>query len=130
VNTLTESQIRALRDALSRDGLLTDPSECLTYGYDNSRMQAMPQAVALPTTIEQVQQLVRICREVRAPIVARGRGTNTTGASVPFEGGVVVSFERMDRILAIRPADRVAVVEPGVLNGALQARLPPTDRAR
>jgi D-lactate dehydrogenase len=109
-----------LRDALGRDGLLTDASECLTYGYDNSRMQAMPQAVALPTTVEQVRQLVRICREARVPIVARGRGTNTTGASVPIEGGVVVSFERMDRILAIRPADRVAVVEPGVLNGVLQ----------
>jgi D-lactate dehydrogenase (quinone) len=110
----------SLRNALGDDGLLTDPSECLAYGYDNSRRHAMPQAVALPTTVAQVQALVRICRDARLPMVARGRGTNTTGASVPIEGGVVVSFERMDRILAIRPADRVAVVEPGVLNGSLQ----------
>ncbi len=120
VTTLPTATENALRDALGADGLLTDPSECLAYGYDNSRRHAMPQAVALPTTTAQVQALVRICRDARLPIVARGRGTNTTGASVPIDGGVVVSFERMDRILAIRPADRVAVVEPGVLNGALQ----------
>ncbi len=110
----------ALRDALGRDGLLTDGSECLAYGYDNSRRQGMPQAVALPTSTEQVQALLRIARNAKLPIVARGRGTNTTGAAVPVAGGIVVSFERMDRILAIRPDDRVAIVQPGVLNADLQ----------
>ncbi|GAB3348678.1 FAD-binding oxidoreductase [Lysobacter tyrosinilyticus] len=104
-------------------GWLTDPGERLAYAYDNSRREALPDAVALPTTREQVQQLVRACFEHRVPVIARGRGTNTTGASVPVRGGVVVSFERMNRILEIRPGDRCAVVEPGVLNGELQAAL-------
>jgi D-lactate dehydrogenase len=56
-------------------------------------------------------------------VTGRGRGTNTTGASVPVHGGVVVSFERMNRILDIRPGDRCALVEPGVLNGELQSAL-------
>ena len=107
------------------DGWRTDPGERLTYGYDNSRRQALPDAVALPRTREQVQTLVRGCRAHRVPVVARGRGTNTTGAAVPVAGGIVVSFERMDRILAIRPGDRCAVVEPGVLNGDLQRALQP-----
>ena len=107
------------------DGWLTDPSERLAYAYDNSRRQALPDAVALPTSREQVLALVRACRAHRVPVVARGRGTNTTGASVPVAGGVVVSFERMDRILDIRPGDRCAVVEPGVLNGDLQVALQP-----
>ncbi|MFN3843612.1 MAG: FAD-binding oxidoreductase [Rehaibacterium terrae] len=111
---------RALADLLGDDGLLTDPAERLTYGYDNSRRQAMPAAVALPTEAVQVVELVRACRRHGMPIVARGRGTNTTGASVPVAGGLVVSFERMDRILRIAPDDRLAVVEPGVLNGDLQ----------
>ena len=106
-------------------GWLTDPGECLTYAYDNSRREALPDAVALPTTREQVQALVRACFEHRVPVIARGRGTNTTGASVPVRGGVVVSFERMNRILEVRPGDRCAVVEPGVLNGDLQAALQP-----
>lgn len=120
MNSLPGIQLAALRAELGDGGLLTEPAQCHVYGYDDSRRHALPQAVALPTTVAQVQALVRICREAKLPIVARGRGTNTTGASVPFAGGVVVSFERMDRILAIRPADRVAVVEPGVLNGTLQ----------
>ncbi|QDH70966.1 FAD-binding oxidoreductase [Marilutibacter alkalisoli] len=111
--------------ALLGDGWLTDPGERFTYGYDNSRREAMPDAVALPRTTAQVQALVRACRRHRVPIVARGRGTNTTGAAVPVAGGVVVSFEHMDRILDIRPGDRCAVVEPGVLNGDLQAALVP-----
>lgn len=109
--------------ALLGDGLRTDPGERLTYGYDNSRRQALPDAVALPTTRGQVVGIVRACRARRVPIVARGRGTNTTAAAVPVDGGVVVSFERMQRILAIRPGDRCAVVEPGVLNGDLQRAL-------
>src|SRR5690606_118702 len=83
----------------------------------------VPDAVALPTTRDQVLALVRACRAHRVPLVARGRGTNTTGASVPVAGGVVLSFERMTRIIDIRPGDRCAVVEPGVLNGDLQRAL-------
>lgn len=111
--------------ALLGESWRRDPADCLGYGYDNSRRHAMPAAVALPTTREQVLALVRACGKHRVPLVARGRGTNTTGASVPVAGGVVVSFERMDRILEVRPGDRCAVVEPGVLNGTLQRALEP-----
>lgn len=115
------SELHSLLD----DGWRTDASERLAYAYDNSRRQSLPDAVALPTTREQVVALVRACRRARVPVIARGRGTNTTGAAVPVAGGVVVSFERMNRILDIRPGDRCAVVEPGVLNGDLQAALRP-----
>jgi D-lactate dehydrogenase len=105
--------------------LTTDPAECLVYGYDHSRRQAAPDAVVFPTSPAQVLALVRACRAHRLPLVARGRGTNTTGATVPAAGGVVASFERMARILDIRPADRLAIVEPGLLNADLQAALAP-----
>ena len=121
---LPNALLRELADLLG-DGLRTDPGERVGYGYDNSRREALPDAVVLPRDREQVLELVRACRRHRVPVVARGRGTNTTGAAVPVDGGVVVSFERMDRILDIRPGDRCAVVEPGVLNGDLQAALAP-----
>jgi D-lactate dehydrogenase len=124
VSGLPDKLSHALADLLG-DGWRSDPSERLAYSYDNSRRQALPDAVALPTDRNQVIALVRACREARVPIVARGRGTNTTGAAVPVAGGVVVSFERMDRIVDIRPGDRCAVVEPGVLNGELQRALQP-----
>ncbi|BBD79350.1 FAD-binding oxidoreductase [Aerosticca soli] len=105
--------------------LATDEPSRIAYAYDNSRRHALPDAVVFPTEHAQVEALVRACREHRTPLVARGRGSNTTGASVPIEGGVVASFERMNRILRIDPDDRLAVVEPGVLNGDLQRALAP-----
>ena len=100
--------------------LLTDPADCWPYGYDNSRRQALPQAVAFVTEAEQVTGVLALCNRLRIPVTARGRGTGTTGATVPDRGGVVLSFERMTRILRIDPDNRLAVVEPGVTNEALQ----------
>jgi D-lactate dehydrogenase (quinone) len=100
--------------------LLTDPADCWPYGYDNSRRHALPQAVVFAATTEQVAALVRLCAEAGLPLIARGRGTGTTGATVPVRGGVVLSFERMDRILRIAAGDRLAVCEPGVVNADLQ----------
>ncbi|HET8818647.1 MAG TPA: FAD-linked oxidase C-terminal domain-containing protein [Xanthomonadaceae bacterium] len=122
---LPEPFAREMAAVLGGGGWRVDASERLTYGYDNSRRHAQPDAVALPRDVAQVQALVRACRAHRVPVVARGRGTNTTGAAVPVAGGVVVSFERMDKILQVRPGDRCAVVQPGVLNGDLQRALAP-----
>jgi D-lactate dehydrogenase len=113
---------RALRPTATAAAgeLLTDPADCLPYGYDNSRRQRLPAAVAFVTCAEQVAALVRACNGYRIPLTARGLGTGTTGATVPEPGGLVLSFERMNRIIAIDPANRLAVVEPGVVNDDLQ----------
>ena len=91
--------------AIFGDAVTFDVAECLAYGYDNSRRQAQPGAVVFPTQHAQVLELVRACRAARVPVIARGRGTNTTGATVPVQGGVVVSFERMNRIIRIDAED-------------------------
>src|SRR3546814_5292239 len=69
--------------------------------------------------------LGRACREQRVPNVAGGTGSSSTGAAIPYDGGVVVSFERMARVLEIRADDRQAVVQPGLPNGDLQRALAP-----
>jgi D-lactate dehydrogenase len=115
-----------LRRLFAPGAFTTDAAECAVYGYDNSQRMATPAAVVFPTAHEQVAGLVATCHAHRVPLVARGRGTNTTGATVPVAGGIVASFERMDRVLRIVPEDRLAVVEPGVLNGDLQAALAPS----
>jgi D-lactate dehydrogenase (quinone) len=113
----------SLRRIFTAEAVTTDSAECAAYGYDNSRRQAQPDAVVFPTAHEQVVELVRACRIARVPLIARGRGTNTTGATVPVAGGIVVSFERMSRILHIDVDNRLAIVEPGVLNGDLQTAI-------
>lgn len=122
--SLPPSSIDALREIFG-SALTFDPAQCLAYGYDNSRRQAQPDSVVFPTEHDQVVALVRACRAANTPLIARGRGTNTTGATVPVDGGVVVSFERMNRIVKIDADNRLAVVEPGVLNGDLQTALAP-----
>jgi D-lactate dehydrogenase len=111
---------RALRGIVGRAGLLTDAADCWPYGYDNSRRQALPLAVAFVTEAEQVAAIVALCNAERVPLTARGLGTGTTGASVPTRDGIVIAFDRMDRIIDIDPANRLAVVEPGVINERLQ----------
>ena len=105
--------------------LLTRPEDCWAYGYDNSRRQALPQAVVLVEDVAQIQPLVALCNREGLPLVTRGRGTGTTGATVPDRGGLVLSCERLERILDIDPDNRLAIVEPGVTNQALQQALAP-----
>lgn len=109
-----------LADIVGESSALFDAADCWPYGYDNSRRHALPEAVVFPTVHEQVLHILRLCNEQGIPVIPRGRGTGTTGASVPVRGGVVISLERMDRILGIDPDNRVMVVEPGVTNQAVQ----------
>lgn len=121
--TVSAALTETLREIFPSDALALDEATRAAYAYDNSRRAAMPDALVFPTTHEQTVALVAACRAHRVPLIARGRGTNTTGATVPEAGGVVASFERMNRILAIEPGDRLAIVEPGVLNADLQRAL-------
>jgi D-lactate dehydrogenase len=114
----------ALRDRLALatclERVCTDPADTWVYGYDNSRKHAPPDAVVFATSHREVLDVVRACFEAGVPIVARGRGTATTGAAIPARGGVVLSLERMNRILKVDAANRVLVTEPGATNQAVQ----------
>ncbi|HEX5637878.1 MAG TPA: FAD-linked oxidase C-terminal domain-containing protein [Gammaproteobacteria bacterium] len=105
---------------LPAGSVLVSPAECLAYGYDNSRRQAMPEAVALVETEQQVIDIIRLCYTNNIALTARGRGTGTTGATVPTHGGIVMSFERMNKILQVDTDNRVMVVQPGVTNQQVQ----------
>ncbi|MDX1454243.1 MAG: FAD-linked oxidase C-terminal domain-containing protein [Gammaproteobacteria bacterium] len=111
----------AALDKLLGDRLKTDPADRWTYGYDNSKRQAMPDAVAYPASEDEVCAIVRLCNEHRIPLTGRGLGSGTAGAAVPVTGGIVLAMERMNRIISINPEDRYAVVQPGVTNADLQA---------
>jgi D-lactate dehydrogenase len=115
-----EPLTRHLEQTLGTDKLLTEAGECLTYGYDNSRQRGMPDLVVFPTCHEDVVTVVKACNQFEIPLIPRGRGTGTTGATTPVSGGVVLSTERLNRILAMAADDRYMVVEPGVTNQAVQ----------
>ena len=113
----------ALRDAVDAgnagrpSGLITETSQLQTYECDGlTNFRTVPGAVVLPRTAEQVQAVVRICARHSIPFVARGSGTGLSGGALPAEGGIVISFARMNRILEIDIPNQRVVVEPGVIN--------------
>ena len=99
---------------------LTDPADCWSYGYDNSQIHALPLAVVFPITHDEVLSLVQLCNEFGIYLTARGRGTGTTGATVPSDNAVVVSLERFNKIIDFSPKNRYIEVQPGMTNQAVQ----------
>lgn len=114
-----------LQSLFPPDRLFTDPVDCYAYAYDNSRNFQPPLAVVFALSAEDVQAVVKLCHEHKVPLVPRGRGTGTAGGSVPEQGGIALSLERMNRILKLDPDNRMAIIEPGVLNQDLQDALKP-----
>ncbi|HUR40663.1 MAG TPA: FAD-linked oxidase C-terminal domain-containing protein [Verrucomicrobiae bacterium] len=117
---LAPAALTRLREIFG-ERLRTDPADCLPYGYDNSRRVALPQALCFAQTHDEVAALAVTCHEHGIPLVARGRGTNTTGGTVPIAGGVVVTLERMAKIMRISPGDRLLECEAGAINSDVQA---------
>ena len=113
----------ALAAAVGAAHVRTDPDLRTAYGTDALKRGAPADVVVLPGTAREVSDVVRACAGRRIPIVPRGAGTGYTGGSVPTHGGVVLSLERMNRILEIDEANLVAVVEPNVVTGDLQDRV-------
>ncbi|HVJ27591.1 MAG TPA: FAD-binding protein, partial [Vicinamibacterales bacterium] len=98
----------------------SDSTSLVTYGTDALKRGHPAEAVVLPADTSQVAKIVAHCAEHRVPFVPRGAGTGYTGGAVPVNGGVVISLERMNRILEIDEANLLAVVEPNVITGELQ----------
>ncbi len=115
--------MQRLYGILSEDKVSTSPEDLICYGFDASRIHAMPMAVVWPESAEDVTRVSTFAYENGFPIVPRGAGTSTTGGAVPCRGGIVVSLERMDRILDVDTGNLTVLVEPGVVNGRLQKEL-------
>ncbi len=111
---------RRLREALGEQGLSTDPADCVVYAYDNSRQRGLAGGVAFPRTEQEVSAIVKACAEDHWPVIARGRGSNTVGATVPERAALIVSFEHMNRIGIVDAANRYVEAEAGATNADIQ----------
>nr|BFD84562.1 FAD-linked oxidase C-terminal domain-containing protein [Streptomyces sp. Xyl84] len=106
---------------LPAEAVLTDPDVTASYAHDMASFcpSGAPAVVVLPRTVEQVQHVMRIATELRVPVVPQGARTGLSGAANASEDCIVLSLTKMDRILEINPVDRIAILEPGVVNAAL-----------
>jgi glycolate oxidase len=114
---MSQPALNRLAALLPRDRWLAQPEQLAAYESDGlTAYRTTPLAVAIPETTCEVIALVRLCREEGLPFVARGSGTSLSGGSLPIANGVVIALNRLNKILRLDPALRVAVVEPGVVN--------------
>ncbi|HEX5019460.1 MAG TPA: FAD-linked oxidase C-terminal domain-containing protein [Candidatus Binatia bacterium] len=111
-----EQLSRALRQIVGDHYVLVEKEDVIVYEQDGSIFQVMPEIVVLPGDVEQVAAVVKAAKHANVPIVPRGSGTGLAGGAVPAEGGIILSLTRLNRILKIDLENRIAVVEPGVIN--------------
>src|ERR687898_115643 len=119
--------VRVLAGAVGADNVASGDAIKDDYGHDEALTATAqpPLAVVSPATTDEVAALLRLADERRVPVTARGAGTGMSGGCIPRPDGIVVSFERMNRIVEIDTENFVAVVEPGVQLAQLDAELAP-----
>ncbi len=108
--------ISQLREIVGKQGVLTSKEDLTAYSYDGTATWAhLPDVVVLPTSAEQVSEIMKLASKNKIPVTPRGAGTNVSGGSIPIKGGIVLCTTRMNRILEISKANLFAIVEPGVV---------------
>lgn len=121
-----DALLAALRALLPREAVLCDEEDLRPYECDGlSAYRRLPMIVVLPSTIEQVQAVMRLCHARGVPVVARGAGTGLSGGALPHQRGVLLSLAKFKSIIAIDALNRTARVQPGVRNLAISQAAAP-----
>jgi len=115
-NTIIDEIIKIV----GKENALISPEERKCYSYDARTDGATPDLVVFPTSAQDVSQILILANKYRFPVIPRGQGSGLTGGSIPLNGGVVITFTKMNRILEIDTKNLIAVVEPGVITFVFQ----------
>jgi glycolate oxidase len=113
--------LRELVSRLGGDKVFTDREYLLTYSYDATGLEFLPDAVVFAENEGDIARVIGFCRQYTIPLVPRGAGVGYSGGALAVNGGVVLVFTRMNRILRLDEENFLAVVEPGVVTADLQA---------
>ena len=122
-----QNVIQKLQDLVGKDNVLTDKVERVSYSYDATAdlPRQTPDVVVLPTSAEVVQEIVKLADAHNIAIYPRGAGTNLSGGAVPLKKGIVLSFQKMNKIVDVDADNLTAVVQPGVVIAELNAAVAP-----
>lgn len=124
---LTPSVVASLADICGREHVITGDEHTLRkYSHDQvpgEKYAHMPEVVVKPENTAQIAQIMRLANAERIPVTPRAAGSGLSGGAVPIYGGILLSVERMNRVLEIDRANLMAVVEPGVITNHLDAAL-------
>ena len=112
--------LKQIASIVGAQNVSSSPEERCCYGYDASRLQAVPECVAFPGSSAEVAELLQLANRDAFAVFARGAGSGMVGAAVPWSGGLVIAMNRLNRILDIDQDNMLAVVQPAVVTANLQ----------
>ena len=117
---LLDSIANEIRSIVGDEWFLDTPEDLAVYSYDGFLPEFTPEGVIVPGDRDEISKIMRVANREKINIIPRGAGTNICGSSVAREGGVIIAFHRLNKILEIDPENMCAVVQPGVINADLQ----------
>ena len=113
---INQSFTQKLIDIVGQEFVIVDKQDMIVYESDGTHDKGMPDYVTLPGSVDEVAKLVLLANEFNIPIIARGSGTGLSGGAVPISGGLIISINRMNKIINIDADNATAEVEAGVIN--------------
>lgn len=114
---MNQEILTKLKSIVGDTGVTADETDLLVYECDALALfKHTPDVVVFPTNAQQVSKIVKLANEVNIPFVPRGAGTGLSGGAMPAQGGIVIELQRMDEIVSIDPENRIAILQPGVVN--------------
>jgi len=117
-NKVTEEILNKLIEIVGKNNVLTDKEKIETYSHDETPRKQyahMPEVVVIPKTAEEITEIVKIANKKLIPVTPRGAGSGLSGGAIPVFGGIVISLEKMNKILEIDYNNMMMVLEPGVV---------------
>ena len=111
---MKKNHIDELITIFGREQVLTEPEDMIAYSYDASHAETEPEAVVFATTTEQISELMKLAYREHIPVTPRGQGSGLSGGSVPLKKGIVLSMDKMQRVIDFDPANRLITVEAGL----------------
>ena len=112
--------IAQLKEIVGKDQVSTEKADLICYSYDATQQKFLPDVVVHPQTSDQISRIMRLANAEKVPVFPRGAGSGFTGGSLPTKSGIVLTTERMDKILEIDEENLVATVQPGVVTEQFQ----------
>ena len=115
--------LKNLQDIVGVENVVYHSDDLLVFEYDGSVDRGIPEAVVFPSCTDEVSRVVKLASDVGIPVVGRGTGTGLSGGAIAPPGGLQIAFPRMNNILEVDTDNRMAIVEPGVINLHLDTRV-------
>src|SRR5574343_1184000 len=118
---ITNSILQAFQEIVGKDQVLADEDSLMEYSHDETeKLVYIPEVVIKPANTAEISAIMKLCNEHRIPVTPRGAGTGLSGGALPHLGGVLLSTEKLNKILSIDERNLQVITEPGVITEVLQ----------